>query len=233
MHDKSPLGGGNAPYICVIWANAKRRLLARDLLNFEHGWNIMSQKMGQPRGVSSQLLANTMKIYPFTNESPVLWYGLHFKTQHIELLSSRHDPSLITRLPDAIPQNPCRQWCLMRGCMMPSICGALKEVVCCHSLFPVMIGRQKCWFWSTIMLVESAEVDGRETPWQTDRGSYWRSFLIEARIDGVSLLCCGRECGQPLRLVQSWALQAFLVSSVSVQLRPEVCRSMMKYTAKL
>jgi hypothetical protein len=41
---------------------------------------------------------------------------------------------------------------------MPGICGALKEVVCCHSLFPVMIRRQKCWFWSTIMPVESAEV---------------------------------------------------------------------------
>jgi hypothetical protein len=42
--------------------------------------------------------------------------------------------------------------------MVPGICGALKEIVCCHSLFPVMIRRQKCWFWSTIMLVESAEV---------------------------------------------------------------------------
>jgi len=41
---------------------------------------------------------------------------------------------------------------------MPGICGDLKEVVCCHSLFPVMIRRQKCWFWSTIIPVESAEV---------------------------------------------------------------------------
>jgi hypothetical protein len=40
---------------------------------------------------------------------------------------------------------------------MPGICGALKEIVCCHLLFPVMTRRQKCWFWSTIMPVESAD----------------------------------------------------------------------------
>src|SRR5947209_12343454 len=34
--------------------------------------------------------------------------------------------------------------CLMQGCMMLGICGALKEIVCCHSLFPVMTRRQKC-----------------------------------------------------------------------------------------
>jgi hypothetical protein len=39
------------------------------------------------------------------------------------------------------PQIPCRRCCLMRGCMMPGICGALREVVCCHSLFPVIIRR--------------------------------------------------------------------------------------------
>ena len=41
---------------------------------------------------------------------------------------------------------------------MPGICGALKEIVCYYSLFPVMTRRQKCWFWSTIMPVESARV---------------------------------------------------------------------------
>ncbi len=51
--------------------------------------------------------------------------------------------------------------CLMRGCMMPGICGALKEIVCYYSLFPVMTRRQKCWFWSTLMPVESAEVARR------------------------------------------------------------------------
>lgn len=40
---------------------------------------------------------------------------------------------------------------------MLGICCALKEIVCCHSFFPVMIRRQKCGFWSVIMLVESAE----------------------------------------------------------------------------
>jgi hypothetical protein len=45
----------------------------------------------------------------------------------------------------------------MRGCMMPGICGALKEVKCCYSIFPVM-RRKMCWSWPTIMPVESAEV---------------------------------------------------------------------------
>jgi hypothetical protein len=40
--------------------------------------------------------------------------------------------------------------------MMPGICGALKEIVCCHSFFPVTTRRQKCWFWFMIMPVESA-----------------------------------------------------------------------------
>ena len=56
------------------------------------------------------------------------------------------------------PKTSAGRCCLMRGCMMPGICGAPKEVVCCHSLFPAMVRRQKCWSWSTIMPVESAEV---------------------------------------------------------------------------
>ena len=40
---------------------------------------------------------------------------------------------------------------------MPGWC-ALKEVMCYHRLFPVMTRTLKCWFSSTIMPIESAEV---------------------------------------------------------------------------
>ena len=56
------------------------------------------------------------------------------------------------------PHTPCKRYCLIRGYMMPGIYGALKEIVCWYSLFPVIIRRQKYWFWSTIIPVESAEV---------------------------------------------------------------------------
>jgi hypothetical protein len=36
----------------------EEEVMARDPLNFEYRWKIMPQKMGQPRGVSSQLLAH-------------------------------------------------------------------------------------------------------------------------------------------------------------------------------
>jgi hypothetical protein len=42
--------------------------------------------------------------------------------------------------------------------MMPGICGALKEIVCCYSLFPVMTRRQKFQFWSTVLLINSADI---------------------------------------------------------------------------
>jgi hypothetical protein len=45
-----------------------------------------------------------------------------------------------------------------RGLLKRGHIGALEEVVCCYPLFSVMIRRQKCWFWSTIMPVELAEV---------------------------------------------------------------------------
>ena len=94
---------------------------------------------------------------------------------------------------------------------MPGICGALKEIVWCHSLFPVMARWQKCCFWSTIMPVESAEVVRHPYRCRIT----WMYLSTRMALDVWGLIGVGSECEEHFDPLGGRNAQQRPVSSVS------------------